>query len=185
MGIDQRRYTAANEEERRGVIVSLDERRRRMDAIERLMVAGVSANKIEDACKKEFSIGKTRVRGYMADIRNRWIEEERANRPTYKAQAMRRIYGHIAEARKAGNWTSVAQFERLLTEIQGTREPVEIQLNVDATVTEAVLHVVANLTPERRAAILAEQKRLRGLPVGPVVDTKGEAVPEGAPPGGS
>lgn len=145
--------------------MSVEERRKRLDFIEKLLVAGVNTGRIESACREAFNppMPKTSVAKYIEQVRARWAEEERTNRVHYKAQAMRRLYGHVAEARKAANWAAVAQLERLLADIQGTKEPVEVQLNVDATVTEAVLHVVATLSPERRRAMIEEQRRLREL----------------------
>ncbi len=118
---------------------------------------------------------RTVVATYVARIREKWAEEERAARPHYKAQAMRRIYGHIAEAKRDKNWSAIAQFEKILSDMQGTKEPVEINVNIDATVTEAALHVVSTLTPERRRALIEEQRRLRALAAKPI-DTTAEVV---------
>jgi hypothetical protein len=144
-------------------IVTVEVKRERLDVVEQLMLRGVSQNKIEHVCKEKFNIGRLVARKYMAEIRDRWADEERVSRPSYKAQAMRRLYNHIQKARDTDNWAAVAQLERLLSDIQGTKEPVEVNMNVDARVTEAALHVVATLTPERREEIIERQKRLRLL----------------------
>ena len=176
MGIDQRQYAPAKPDERRVNVLTLEERRARMDFIEKLLVAGVGVGRVETACRDQFSMGKTAVNSYVMRIRTRWAEEERGNRPHYKAQAMRRLYGHVMEARKDKNWAAVAQLERLISDIQGTKEPVEIQLNVDATVSEAVIHVVANLSPERRKALIEEQRRIREL-AARTIDAEATVVP--------
>lgn len=160
---DQRQYAAASPEERRGVVVTVEERRARTEVIERLLIAGVSMTRIEDTCKERFSMSAGKVRQYIEQVRARWAEEERQQRPHNKAAAIRRVLGHIAKAASDKNWAAVAQLEKHLADLQGTKEALEVHLNIDATVTEAALHVVANLTPERRAALIGEQRRLREL----------------------
>lgn len=163
VAIDQRQYAPATPGERRKAIVSVAERRTRLDFIEKLLIAGIAIARIESACRDQFSMPKSAVSKCVEQVHARWADEERSNRLHYKTQAMRRLYGHVAEARKDKNWAAVAQLERLLADIQGTKEPLEVQLNVDATISEAVLHVVANLSPERRVALIEEQRRLRAL----------------------
>lgn len=176
--IDQRQYAAATPEERRGVVVSVLDRRERMHALEQLMIAGVSMSRIEDMMRDKFSMPRGKVRQYVDAVRAQWAEEESRARPTKKAQAIRRCLGHIAEARRDKNWAAVAQFEKHLAMLEGTYEAVEVNLNIDATITEASLHVIANLTPERRAALIAQQRELRALAAAkPVIDTTGVEVP--------
>jgi len=161
--IDQRQYAPATPEESRVVTITHDEKKRRLAEIEKLMMLGVAQTQIEHACRAKYGMKTGQVRRYQAEIRDRWAEEETTNRPTNKAAAVRRLYSHIQKALQKEEWAAVAAFERILSDIQGTKEAIEVNLNVDATVTEATLHVVANLTPERRAALLEEQRRLRML----------------------
>lgn len=161
--MDQRQYSAASEGERRGVVVSLVEVRKRTEFIENALVAGISASRITRAARDQFGMPAPSVKNYIARIRERWAEEERDSRPFYKQQSIRRIYGHISAARAEKNWSAIAQLEKLLADIQGTKEPIAVQIDVDATMKEAALHVIANLTPERRRALITEQRRLREL----------------------
>lgn len=163
MPIDQRRYTAASPSERRNVVVTREEIKKRTEYIEALMIQGVPLSRIESSAKTSFSMSRNQVATYMTRIREKWSEEEQKARPHYKAQAMRRILGHIAQAKGDKNWAAVAQFEKLLAEMQGTKEAVEVHLNVDVQTTEAVLHVISGLSPERRTALIEEQRRLRAL----------------------
>lgn len=174
--------TADSPDERRVRYVSPEARREQENEIERLLVAGVSQHRIEGAMLDRHQMTRTSTRAVMARVRRRWAEEERGNRPHYKATAMRRLLGHIAEARVAKNFASVAQLERLLAEMQGTREPVEVNLNVETTVTEAALHVIGKLTPEKFRALVEEQKRLRALAATPkVLDVQGVEVKDPPP----
>lgn len=163
-------------------VVTLEQRRERLEVIEQLMIRGISAGKIEKACAEKFGMKKPAVDRYMAALREQWAEEERLSRPTNKATAQRRIYQHIQKAREAENWAAVSSLERLLSDIQGTKEALEVNVNVDASVREATLHVVANLTAEQRANIIAEQRKLRELAA--MVDpsaVKPIAVPDALP----
>jgi hypothetical protein len=173
--IDQRQYTAATPAERRGVVVSLANVRKRTEFIENLLVAGISPSRIARAAREQLGMKSSSVNTYIDRIRERWAEEERGSRPYYKQQAIRRIYGHISQARAEKNWSAIAQLEKLLADIQGTKEPITVQIDVDATVKEAALHVIANLTPERRQALIAEQRRLRELAAQNTITVPAEA----------
>ncbi len=143
--------------------VTVEQRRERMDLIEQLMVRGVGVSKIEKACAERFGMKRGVVMKYMERLREQWAEEERVSRPTNKATAQRRLYQHIQKARDADNWAAVASLERLLSDIQGTKEAVEVNVNLEAMTREATLHVIANITPEMRERILSEQRKLREL----------------------
>lgn len=144
-------------------LVTLEQRRERMEVIEQLMIRGVGATKIAKACADRFGMSKPAVSRYMDKLREQWADEERSSRTTNKATAQRHIYQHIQKARDSGNWGAVAAFERLLSEIQGTKEALEVNMNIDASIKEATLHVVASLSPEQRTRIIEQQRRLREL----------------------
>jgi len=160
---NERRIYGQEDPMKRGTAVTVAMRRERLEVIEQLMIRGVGHSKIEKACAERFKMSRGAVAKYMDSLRSQWAEEERSSRLTNKTTAQRRLYQHIQKAKESENWAAVAALERLLSDIQGTKEALEINLNVDATVTEATLHVVANLSPEQRANIIAEQRKLREL----------------------
>ena len=162
-----------SDDERGRVYVSPEERRERENVVEQLLIAGVNKNQIAQELRRRFNTTPSATGTLIARVRKRWADEERENRPSYKAAAIRRITGHIAQARQSKNWAAVAQLERLMSEIQGTREPIEVQMNVDVSLPEAAMRVVATLPPEKFQAMIAEQRRLRAL--APVATT-GEEV---------
>lgn len=169
--------------ERRVTYVSPEQRRERESEIERLMIAGVSQSRTENAMRDRHGMSRHAVQSAMRRVRQRWVEEERENRPSYKNTAMRRLLGSIAEARGAKNFAAVAQLERLLAEMQGTREPIEMNVNVETTLPEAALQVAAQLTPERFDALVAEQRKLRALAAAKIpIETTGteKREPNGA-----
>ena len=145
-------------EARRPKLITPELRKQALGAIEQLMVAGVSQNKIEDVCKEKFGLTRGKVKEYAKVVRQRWADEEREARPTYKQQAMRRIMGHINSAAKDGNFAAVAQFERLLSEMQGTKEAADVNINLNVATSQAMLHVVSSLSAEQRAAIIKLQR---------------------------
>lgn len=139
---------------------------------------GVSVNAIERAMRDRHGLSGSSVRSMVARVRARWAEEERENRQHYKAMAMRRIHAHIAAARESGHFSAVAQFERLLMEMQGTKEPEQVKVDVSVTVSESLLRVVSEMTPERMRQLVEEQRRLRLAASGVrVLEAHGVAVP--------
>lgn len=168
-------------------MLTAEQRRERSEAIERLLIAGVSPNRIKTLAQTQYGMSEGATRGVVERVRRRWAAEEQDTRATYKATAMRRLYGHIAEARAAKHWPAVAQLERLLAEMQGTKEPMEVALNINAALGESAARVVAQLPPEKLAALIAEQRELRRLAAAatkPVVDTTGTETRGQAPANG-
>lgn len=165
---DSRPYEAATDAEARRprgrVPITIAEREKRLAIIETMLIKGIPISSIERRGATDLKMSKVAVRKYIDRIRAKWKEEEREARPHYKASAMRRIIDHIADARRDKNWAAVAQFEKLLSEMQGTKEPLEVALTVNDAVNDALVVVVSRLTPERRAELIA-QARSRALAV--------------------
>lgn len=130
--------------------------------VEALMINGVSDERQLVAVRDRFpTVTKAKLIRLHSKLRAGWMEQDKQARPHNKYTAQRRIYGHIAKAQKDGAHGSVASLERLLSDIQGTRDPVEVNLNVDATVSESIMHVVANLSTSEMDAMVREQARLK------------------------
>ena len=158
-----RRVDAPSPTDKRRVnIVSIEERRKRTALIEGLLISGVPMTRIEDQARQLHQMTKSQVGAYIARIRETWAAEEAGNRAHNKAQQQRRLYGHISAAKADKNWPAVAQFEKLLADIQGTREPLEMTVTT-TTLTEVTMKVVSGLTPERRGQLLARHRQLLAL----------------------
>lgn len=153
---------SSDAEARQPKVITPELRREAINGIEQLMVAGLSMSKIEEACKSRFGLKPKKVKEYAAVVRARWAEEEKDARPVYKQQAMRRLINHINAAVKEKNFAAVAQFERLLSEMQGTKEAAQVHVDVGVVTSQALLHVVGNLTPEKRAEIIRLQRERLG-----------------------
>lgn len=172
--------------ERRVRYVGTEERQKRMEAIESMMIANLGSSTIYAEMRKPpFDMKKSAVDRYMSTIRDQWQDEEREKRPHNKQQAMRRITGHIIRAREKGNFAAVAQFERLLAEMQGTLVPTEHVIHVNGRESEAMTAVLAGLTEERRRELIAKAETAGLLTVqaeSVTVDEKPTEKPETTAP---
>lgn len=141
--------------------VQKNERIKRRQALSALLAGGVPREEMDQLMARDHGMTVHAVSALLSQVVKGWADEELERRPQWKRAAMRRMHGHIAAARGAKNWSAVAQLERLLAQMQGTLEPLEINVNLDATVRESVINVVAMATPERIDQLAALALRLR------------------------
>jgi hypothetical protein len=162
--------------------LSRDDRRKRLQLVESLLVQGASQSTIDRQLRAQFGTGR-KYSAFLCDkVRSAWAEEERARRPYYKAAQIRRVLQEIASAKATKvdpangsvvhrpNWGAVAQLENLLADLTGAREPLEMRLDVDVRTSEALLHVIGTMTPDRIRALAMRQRQLRALASGVVGD---------------
>jgi len=147
-----------------------------------MMLDGVADQVVIDVVSRQFDKAEATIKDDIKHIRRRWTEEDDEQRRTYKSSAMRRIQGHISEARKDRAWGAVSSLERLLAQIQGTLEPV--QVNVEFVARQALADYISNLSDEELDALELEQKELerkaamfeRGMDPDSVFDTEGHTI---------
>ena len=72
-----------------------------------------------------------------------------------KEAQVERTLSHIKKAEAAKNWMAVAKLESVLSDLIGSREPIK----VEHVLTGAIASVIAQLTPEQHAEIVARQRR--------------------------
>jgi hypothetical protein len=90
-----------------------------------------------------------------------WDDQDAERKPYDKTMAVKRILGHIKNAKKNKAWTSVAMLEKNLSSIQGTAEPLEIGVSHELRISEAVLAVLGEKEPrDLRALIESERQRM-------------------------
>ena len=150
--------------------------------IERMMLDGVADRVIIDFAARRFDKTENTIQSDIGVIRRRWVSEDDEQRRTYKSGAMRRIQAHISEAKKDRAWGAVSSLERLLAQIQGTLEPV--QVNVEFVAKQALADYISNLSDEELEALTLEQKEIerkaamfdRGIDPTNVFDTQGTTV---------
>lgn len=132
-----------------------DDRKRRYSAaeyreiaihVEQAMMRGMNAETAARSIRQSTrfaQITKTFVGKIMARVQEAWAREDASLRSVNKSSQMRRIYGYIAQARgipkivdgRQEGWqvppnhAALVRWENLLADIQGTRAPVEVNVN--------------------------------------------------------
>lgn len=148
-------------------VVTPSDRAKRETLIEELWFQCVDERRIIAIAKRELDIGPTATRVVLARVRERCQREHEENRVAWKHQAVERISREIRDAKKESAWGAVASFERLLADIQGTREPLRVDVNV--AVNQAVVHVIGSMSAEQMQLLLEEynemERRAKALPV--------------------
>ena len=150
---------------------TLQEARAQLAFVEDLMVQGASTSQIIRLARAKLYIGEKRIRRLIERVKETHAKEDAEARQEWKAAQIRRLhtYRQQASGRRGpdGSWIerpdfkAVVALERLIAQICGTLEPVEVR--VDARYTEAMLHVVSNLTSESAAELLAEAREQERL----------------------
>lgn len=88
------------------------------------------------------------VRKLRKKIVAEWAEDaRRTSSPETKAVAVHRLENDIRLAKAAKAWGPVASMHKLLADIQGTKAPIRVQ--VDVAITEALTLVLGGMTSEQ------------------------------------
>lgn len=129
-------------------------------------------------------------------VKHAWAKADQDAAPRLKAMATRRILDHIAKARSKGAWAAVATLERTLADIQGTKAPIRVEVDVTEAQRVALAGALAAMPIDRvlelaqlRRELRAEQERrlLRESPMtieAKVEEALAEASVEGKAPAG-
>lgn len=152
--------------------VPKSQRIKRRQLLSAMIANGATGEEIVHQMQIEFGMTQRAIQKLMNEVVQSWADEEVERRPHWKRAAIKRMHGHIAAARAEKQWTAVASLERLLAQMQGTMEPVVLDVNVDATVRESVINVVAMASPARVQQLAEQALRMR----------KAARLPSPAPP---
>lgn len=150
--------------------VEPSEARRRRAVMGRLLASGSSMDELIEVMGKppdaehpeRFGLNENQVRYLVKEVYVTWSAEDAENRPHDKAAAVRRIKGHIRDARKGEKWTAVAMFEKTLALIEGTCEPIEVRHSGSIRVQEAILAVVGEMDEVSLRRLVDEELRFMG-----------------------
>lgn len=141
------------------------DKRMRLRFLEQMMVNGASEGKIVAFCKATWGVGRKRALRMAELVKARWVEEDERNRPIWKSWQIQRLMGDLSALRaipvEKRNYAAISATERLLADVQGTKEPVKVDINVARV--QAVDRVILELTPAQFDAAVAsalEDKRL-------------------------
>lgn len=140
----------------------------RLAFIERLFVEGIPEARIFTLARRPtqptddkpagLGIGYDKAKRLLGVVKERLVRESESLRPTNKAAAERRILGDIQAAKAAKNWAAVRGFESLLADIQGTKDPIRVDVSV--TQRSAVVHLIGNMTDGEFTELVDEYEEL-------------------------
>lgn len=140
-----------------GAQVSQSEAQVRRAAIDLLLIDGHPDADIIETMTGEFGMTRQHAHESLKAAKVRLQKHCDDRKPLNRAAAERRLHQHIAAARKKNQFTAVAQLEKQLSAIQGTEQPPKIEVNVNARLTQAVLHVLGGMEPAQIQTIVADE----------------------------
>lgn len=162
--------------------VSESESRKRREAMGRLLMSGMSNDAIFELMSKKtnedgspgFNMTEYAVKNLIKEVHAEWKEEDSERKPHSKAASERRILREIMQAKQDKAWTAVSSMEKVLSQIQGTSEPIEINSTTDSRINDALLHLLGEEDPRRirelieneRIALKSEKEPIAVLPDG-------------------
>lgn len=139
--------------------------RRRVAKLEQLerrkLLMGFMVNRIDPEqvyreMHERFGMTRRAVTRLRLELERAMAADGQELLPVLKGKTVNRLHAHIIKATRDGSWNAVASLERLLSDVQGTREAVQVNVNVDATVREAVVHLLAAAPPAELDALAAQ-----------------------------
>ncbi len=173
---------------------SLAEAKLQFEEVEGLLRNGSAPSQMHRILRMKWpTLTKSRVGLLVTRVKDEWASESAQTRSSDRDAAIRRIHGYRQHA--AGEWSAelkrwarqpdhkaLAKWEMLLMALQGTREPIAI--DVTHVYTQAMLQVTSRLEGDEASEMLAEareQERLanearRLLPALSIQDAEFEAA---------
>jgi len=166
----------------RKVVYSVEEVRRQLDFIEGLMTLGASTSAILAQASKPVGLagghGGLGITAYRANrviqrIQARWEEEDRERSKSRRTEASRRILRQIQNCQgrrdphnptvwiEKPNHVAIVRYEELLSKLQGTQAPIEIDLNVQHS--ETLVATFARYSVEHLQALHAKAQAKKRL----------------------
>lgn len=155
------------------------ETREQIRFCESLMIQGARPMEIWRLMRAQWPVTQLRVKTLMDRVKQDWLSLQKDEDRMAKREAqirriheMRRVASGLRDPRdptgatwiRPPNHQAVARYEALLMQIEGTSEPIRVDVNV--AYTEAMLTVVAQLSGDRGTELLEEameQQRLAEL----------------------
>lgn len=147
-------------------VISRAEQRERRETMARMLAAGASNDAQEKAMAAAtkpdgtpgFKMTARAVKYLRDEVYAQWREQDAERAPHTKAAATRRIKRDIARASAKHSYSAVAQMERNLMMIEGTAEPIKVEVSGLERVSVAVQQVLNVQSPEALLALVAEEE---------------------------
>lgn len=105
-----------------------------------------------------YRLGKMRVEKLLADVKATLLAQDNATLAENKFRQRERLLRDANNARADKKWSAAIAAEKLISEIDGTLAP--LQVNVDMRVQGAIATVLAELSPEDLDDLVEEQRAI-------------------------
>jgi hypothetical protein len=130
--------------------------------VEEQLCSGVPMYKLVAFARRRFNLSLSQAKARIEAVRERWVSEDKAQIEKWKSEAARRLHEGMEKAKQdlkdkpAQLHSALLRYEDQLAKIQGTYAAVKI--DIDVTVSQHLVGVVANLTAEQVADHLANYR---------------------------
>lgn len=125
-----------------------------------LMLNRLPRHDCERVMQGKHGVSRQQMLSLTREVEAALLEQDRELVPLLKQKQVERLHRHIVRASADKSWNAVVSAERLLAGVQGTLEPVQVQVSVDVSTRDAVTRVLASLPAERVVQLADEQHRL-------------------------
>ena len=113
---------------------------------------------LSDGKPPGLGITRNQVNVYVKLVKENLTSDSDSNRSRNRADTERRLLNDIRDARNQRRWGAVAAFERLLSDVQGTKAPVRVDLTLN--VNAALANVLNSLSPDEMNGLVSEYEEL-------------------------
>lgn len=144
----------------------------------RLRLRGANMRQITAACLRQYGFARVRTENLLRQgldaLGRDWDQTRKTSKAEQSARLRQVLFDLHAEVQAKPDpknpkrhasltalYGAIVRCEELLSEVEGTREPVTV--NVNQTITQAAVTVIANMTPERTQALLDRARERRAL----------------------
>lgn len=154
------------------------ERRERRQSMSNFLASGRSDDDIAGEMETKYGMSAEETARLRDSVLDKWAQEDASRGKHLKAAARRRIYEHIQQASAANQFQAVAGLERTLAAIEGTEEPRGGRDSGGINVSQTIIAVLGDMTPEAlqeyiaTGAKLFREKQQAELPSGEQISVK-------------
>lgn len=114
--------------------------------------------RLKDGRPWGLGLGKAATRKIIQRVVANLNQAFEENRPNAKAFAINRIQRHVQNAARRGAFGAVASLERLTADIEGTREPLRVEIGI--TMQTALMSVIGSMSEKHFKALVQEYDEL-------------------------
>jgi len=145
-----------NEKKTRPVYSAIDTRVQ-TEFVSHMLTNGINTpSLIRSAFKKEHGkwLSFKRISVLVARVRAKWSTEDDFALTQKRSEALRRHYAHLRRAMAAQEHTVVVQLEKAISELEGTKMPMKVEVHVD--VAQALMATIGTMDAIEMNTMLSE-----------------------------